>query len=122
MRRLRAWLGTRLRRVVAESVTSALAPANAHLQQIDARAEAVREASERDLALMRERLDALDGRTGRIELDVQALRQQVDEALDFLRVQHFAVREALGLSPGGGASDPPAEPIAGSPPSAASPD
>ena len=34
-----------------------------------------------------------------IESEERAIRQQIEEALDFLRVQHFAVREALDALP-----------------------
>jgi hypothetical protein len=79
MRKLRAWASRRVHRVLRAAVTSALEPIDGHLRQLN------------------ERLSALEGLAIRIEAEEQALRQQVDEALDFLRVQHFAVREALEI-------------------------
>jgi hypothetical protein len=92
----------RVRRVVGESVTAALAPTNTRLLQIGASVKDLRQASAQDLAVLLERVEALEGLARTIEMEQRALRQQVDEALDFLRVQHFAVREALELRVSGG--------------------
>jgi hypothetical protein len=110
MRKLRAWASSRVHRVLGAALTSALNPIDAQLRQIDARVASLGDAVERDRVVMNERLSSLEGLASRIELEEQALRQQVDEALDFLRVQHFAVREALDVTSALRTSRPPAEP------------
>jgi len=51
-------------------------------------------------AELRARLEALEVLARTIETEQQTVRQELDEALDFLRVQHFAVRKALDRLPG----------------------
>jgi hypothetical protein len=41
------------------------------------------------------RLDAIEVRLDRLELNVEAARQQLDECIAFLRVQHEVTRDVL---------------------------
>ena len=76
-RSLRSALGAPVRRVVAG--------AN------DSRFDAV----EAGLARLVTQLDAVERRLVHNELEVAAVRQRLDEALDFLRLQHDIVRDLL---------------------------
>jgi hypothetical protein len=53
------------------------------------------DAVEGELSRILSRLDGLEQLATRTETDVAALRQQADEALAFLRVQHDIVRDLL---------------------------
>lgn len=53
------------------------------------------DAVEAELGRILTRLDGLEQVVRRSETEIAALRQQADEALDFLRVQHDIVRDVL---------------------------
>ena len=98
----RAWLGARLRSVVDASVDAGLTPVRAELRDLADRSAAVLEALAAHQSVtteLRARLEALEVLARTIETEQQTVRQELDEALDFLRVQHFAVREALDALP-----------------------
>jgi hypothetical protein len=48
-----------------------------------------------ELGTLTHRLTTVEGMLVRNELEVLALRQQVDECLDYLRIQHAVIRDVL---------------------------
>jgi hypothetical protein len=76
-RALRRRVGSRARAVVSGAV--------------DRRFDAV----EAELGQLTHRMAVVEKMLVRSELEIEALRQQVDECLDFLRIQHEVIREVL---------------------------
>jgi hypothetical protein len=101
----RAWVAGRVRSVVGTSVESGLDGVRDELRVAAARSDrilAALAAQEAAVAELRVRLEVVEHLARSIESEERAIRQQIEEALDFLRVQHFAVREALDALPGEG--------------------
>lgn len=86
------WLGQRLRAVVDASVASAQVQTHDDLQTVAQRLDEVR-------AVVEQNAQAIDNLTRSIEGGKRAIDQQIEEALAFLRVQHFVIREALDQLP-----------------------
>jgi hypothetical protein len=89
------WLGTRARRMIKAAVdlrfddlVNRQVALMTHLQDLTTRAASMAE----DLT---NRMVALEAAMARNELEVAALRQQIDESLDFLRIQHEVNRDTL---------------------------
>ena len=98
----RAWVGARLRSVVDASVDAGLGPVREALRTLVGRNDAALEALAAQQAVaaeLRARLEAVEELARIIDTEQRAVRQQLDEALDFLRLQHFAVRKALDRLP-----------------------
>jgi hypothetical protein len=56
------------------------------------------DAVEVELGQVGQRLAAVEETLARSEIEIAALRQQVDECLDFLRIQHAIVRDAFEVA------------------------
>jgi uncharacterized protein YhaN len=85
-----AW-ARRLRSITDRTVSAARIATGPEVRRVGDQVQDIRSALEQ----IHSSLAALERRTISIEIEQHALRQQVDEAVDYLRVQHFAVREAL---------------------------
>jgi hypothetical protein len=81
----------RLRSITDRTVSAARIATGPEVRRVGDQVQDIRAALEQ----IHSSLVALDRRTISIEIEQHALRQQMDEAIDYLRVQHFAVREAL---------------------------
>jgi len=105
----KAWAAKRLRSVIDASVTSALEGVRDDLRQVGLRvgsATAALDEQRAAVARLQTRLEVLEHLARSIESEERANHQQIEDALDFLRLQHFAVREALDHLPGNEPSGP----------------
>jgi len=92
----------RVRSVVGSSIEAGLEGVRSDLRASAAESDrilAALAAQEAVVAELRVRLEVVEHLARSIESEERAIRQQIEEALDFLRVQHFAVREALDALP-----------------------